>query len=162
LIHITRMGAIAYFRLAHQSNNHTGSLTQKHIHTYIYIIVTPSHFLEVCNSVEYAHPPLMCNPHAPAQTHTTLWNSCMFFFGYKPRALHMCTKKQNNSQIYMFITFTLVSNGSLAYMKNYIAHYSGARKTKTTCQHICATTMRDITLIIPWVCLYGCTCCCNY
>jgi hypothetical protein len=60
-------------------------MTQKHIHTYIYIIVTPSHFLEVCNSVEYAHPPLMCNPHALAQTHTTLWNLSMFFFGYKPR-----------------------------------------------------------------------------
>jgi hypothetical protein len=108
-------------------------------HTYIYITVTPAHFLEVCNTLEYAHPPLMHNPHAISQTHATLWNVFTFFFGYKPHALHMCTKKQNGSQVYMFITFTLVSNISLAYMENYIAHNSGARKTKISHQPICAT-----------------------
>jgi len=53
----------------------------------------------------------------------------------------VCKMISNNSPTYidMYITFTLVSNGSLAYMHHYIVHYSGVHKTKMAHQLIYAT-----------------------
>jgi hypothetical protein len=78
------------------------------------------------------------------------------FYDNQPRALQRCAVPKlgtTTHQPIWIISFTLVANDSPTHMDHYIMHYSGARKTKTSHQPICATTngvrIRDITFPSP-------------
>jgi len=97
--------------------------------------------------MEYAHPPLMCNPHALVQVRTTLWNVHTFFFCYKPRALlRYAQKPKQLTSLYVHYIYTCCQ-----WLTNLYVHY-----IYTCCQRLTSPYVHYIYSCFQWLTiLYG-------